>query len=184
MCLPWERMADMKRTAATATAGRRSARRPPSPADPYVDFLMQQWRMGEQSRRIQTAVRRILNELGAEAHLNLRDPKLEVAVLAESAHSVWAYFPIHRNRLIAQKVRPKPQTRVLLVFSTAGSEEAPADFFEDCLRDHLGHTLLYLRDPKAHNECPDAQREWRMSAVTENLHRNRRPGKSELKVYK
>jgi len=29
------------------------------------------------------------------------------------------------------------------------------------LRDHLGHVLLFLRDPEARNECEDAEREWK-----------------------
>jgi hypothetical protein len=126
---------------------------------------MQEWRMGEQSRRIQTYVRGILNELVDEAHLVLKDPRLEVMVVPESAFSVWAYFPFNRKRHIARQLPlpPNPQTRVLLVLSTAGFEEKPVRLLEDCLRDHLGHTLLYLRDPKARNGCADAQKEWQMS---------------------
>jgi hypothetical protein len=47
--------------------------------------------------------------------------------------------------------------------------EVKADFafwkvrFEDCLRHHLGHTLLYLDKPKARNGCADADRKWRAS---------------------
>ena len=36
------------------------------------------------------------------------------------------------------------------------------NFFENHLRDHsLGHVLLYLRKPRASNECRDALKEWR-----------------------
>lgn len=119
--------------------------------------------MAEQSRRVQTSVRRVLNELSTESLLCLKDPKLEVMARPEKGFSVWAYFPIHRNRLIARELRPKPQTRVLLVFSTANLERDKGKFFEDCLRDHLGHVLLYLRSPRARNECPDAQKEWHRS---------------------
>ena len=79
--------------------------------------------------------------------------------------SVWAYFPIDRNRRITRELKPKSETRVLLVFSAAGFEKSKRKFFEDCLRDHLGHVLLYLRSPKACNDCPDAMKEWRRSAV-------------------
>ncbi len=87
----------------------------------YVGLRMQEWGMGEQSRRIQSSVRRVLNELTGEALLFLKDPRLEVKVLSDAdlqrvsgrrglsynamggnmvhpslmiGHSVWAYFPI------------------------------------------------------------------------------------------
>jgi hypothetical protein len=119
--------------------------------------------MGKQSRRMQTCVRRVLTELTSETLLTLKDPKLQVMVLPEANFSVWAYFPIHRNRLIARRLRPKPQTRVLLVLSTAAFGKEPVKMLEDCLKDHFGHVLLYLRSPKARNECADAQGEWRRS---------------------
>jgi hypothetical protein len=127
----------------------------------YVGFRMDEWRMGEQSPSIQSCVRKILHELRPEAHLRLKDPRLQVMVLPESEYSVWAYFPVHRGRWIARKVLPKPETRVLLVLSTAGFAEEPAKTLEDYLRDHFGHILLYLRSPKASSECADAQKEWR-----------------------
>ena len=64
---------------------------------------------------------------------------------------------LYRRRVAAQTYRPKPATRVLLVFSESMKQS------DDELRDHLGHALLYLRSPKAHNECSDAGREWRAS---------------------
>ena len=127
--------------------------------NPYVDFRMEEWRMAEQSPGVQTSVRRVLNELSTESLLRLKDPKFEVMARPEKSFSVWAYFPIHRNLRIARELGPKPETRVLLVFSTASLRDK-RKFFEDCLRDHLGHVLLYLRSPKARNECPDAQEEW------------------------
>ena len=127
----------------------------------YVDFRMHEWRMGEQSHRLQTCVRKALRELCPEALLFLKDPRFEVMVLPEADFSVWAYFPVHRGRLLAQKFKPKPRTRVLLVFSAADFEKEPEKQFKVHLRDHLGHVLLYLRDPKARNTCADAQREWR-----------------------
>jgi hypothetical protein len=83
--------------------------------------------------------------------------------LPDAAFGVWAYFPVHRNRLIARRLQPKPQTRVLLVLSAADFAKEPARTLEDYLRDHLGHVLLYLRSPKARNECRDAMQEWRSS---------------------
>ena len=69
------------------------------------------------------------------------------------------------KRLIAQGVRLKSQTRVLLVFSAAEAEKESRKLFEDQIRDHLGHVLLYLRSPRAHNGCPEAMKEWRKSVL-------------------
>jgi hypothetical protein len=77
-------------------------------------------------------------------------------------HSVWAYFPIHRRRYVARLFSPRPETRVLLTF---GKPEAKKNLFEDQLRDHLGHSLLYLRSPKAANDCCNAAKEWRRSTA-------------------
>ena len=133
----------------------------------YVDFRMQEWRMDEYPARLQACVRKVLGELSADALLWLKDPKFEV-LPAESGHSVWAYFPIHRKRLIAQKLRLKPETRVLMVFSIARFEDESEEQFEDYLRDHLGHVLLYLREPSANNDCSAAMKEWRRSILAKN----------------
>jgi hypothetical protein len=139
----------------------------------YVDLLMLEWRMGEASRRVQTCVRQVLRELDASAQLTLREPKLEVIVLPEALFSVWAYFPIHRRRRIAQQYKPKSATRVLLVLSEKGFHEQPLKRSIAELQDHLGHTLLYLRDPKARNDCVDAQREWRSALRPAETKRDR-----------
>jgi hypothetical protein len=89
----------------------------------YVNFLMQKWGMGEQSRRIQTCVRKILNQFERwPPLLVLRDPRLEVMVRADAPMSVWAYFPIHHRRIVARRVQPKTGTRVLLIFKPAAFE--------------------------------------------------------------
>ncbi len=129
----------------------------------YADFLVQEWQIDEHLHCLRDCVLRVLSELCAEALLTLRTTKLEVMVLRDSARSVWAYFPIYRRRLIARRLHPKAETRVLLVFSAAGFEKEPAEQFVESLRDHLGHVLLYLRNPKARNECADAQKEWQRS---------------------
>jgi hypothetical protein len=80
--------------------------------------------------------------------------------LSDSHFSVWAYFPVHRRRLVARNIRLNPATRVLLVLSKPEIEKQPLRLTRDQLRDHLGHTLLYLRSPRSRNECKDAMREW------------------------
>lgn len=126
----------------------------------YVEFRMDEWGIGAQSRRAQRSVRRVLNELHPEALLRLKDARLEMMVLPEADFSVWGYFPVHRLRLIARKLNPKPETRVLLVLSITHFDRQPVRQSCDELRDHLGHVLLYLRKPKARNECADALAEW------------------------
>jgi hypothetical protein len=151
----------------------------------YVDARMKQWGMGEQSRRIQCSVRRVLSELCAESLLFLNDPRLQVLISSTTIYDTWAYFPMHiKNHFSGpQKCRLRmepfalPETRVLLLLGTNFTHKAmlaatallpldttvlPSDF-EDSLSHHLGHVLLYLRSPMARNDCPDAVKEWRRS---------------------
>ncbi len=135
-----------------------------------MDFRMKEWGMAEQPPRLQSCVRKALCELDGEALLRLKDPRLEVMVIPESSGMgfVWPYFPIHKHRSVVKQAiefgqRPKTETRVLLVLTAPDFETQPAPFLDDCLRDALGHVLLYLRAPKARNECSDAMNEWRAS---------------------
>ena len=111
--------------------------------------------------RVLWCLRRGLSELSCSALLILRDKRLQIVVQKEKSFSVWAYFPVHRRRWIARQLHPHPQTRVLLVFSeeTIGGQTRALTIAQ--LRCHLGHTFLYLRQPRAQNDCPDAMREWR-----------------------
>ena len=144
-------------------------------ASSLVGLRMREWGMDGQPQCLRTSVRRVLNELDTEALLRLQDPRFEVVVRPEPDFSVWAYFPIHGRRLIARQLRPRRQTRVMLVFSLGGLAHDSAESFEECLRDHLGHSLLYLRDPKAWNDCAAARKEWRSS-----VHRQR-PARKQAK---
>jgi len=156
-----------------------------SPNDFYVDARMREWGIDEQPRRIQRSVRRVLSELDPETLLALKDPRLQVLISPTTIWDTWAYFPMHSKndfsgpqecRLIMEPLA-LPETRVLLLLGTdftrkamlaatvvlpPGTTTSPSDF-EDYLRHHLGHALLYLRSPKARNECADARREWRRS---------------------
>jgi hypothetical protein len=135
----------------------------------YVEFLIDEWRIPEQPRRLRACLRRVLTELVVEALLVLRrEPKLQVMVcrdLSSEVDHVWAYFPMHpglqtpklrlpergtvaelasavraanddvyRRRLIAQQCKPKPTTRVLLVFSEPMIAKQPASDTEDQVR--------------------------------------------------
>ena len=120
----------------------------------YVDFRMREWGMDGQPRRIQTIVRRVLNEMEPAALLFLKDPRFEVMVLPGEHFAVWPYFTINRRRCIVKEavalgLPPKDETRVLLVLGARSFEKEPVELLADYLRDGLGHVLLYLRAPKA-----------------------------------
>lgn len=141
-------------------------------ASGYVDFRMQEWGMGEQSGRMQTCVHRVLKELQVTALIMLKDQRFEVLVLPNSWGQgfCYPYFPIYPQRRIVKHVTslgmpPKPETRVLLILTSPAFETEPMKFLADCLRDALGHVLLYLRSPKASNHCPDAMKEWRANTA-------------------
>jgi hypothetical protein len=130
------------------------------PIDQLVAWRMQEWGMDKQPRRLQVSVRRVLCELHPAALYLLKDPRFEVMVILKPDYSVWAYFPVHRRRWVAREYHPKRGTRVLLMFSISASDQTPRKLFEDQIRHHLGHVLLYLRAPKAWNDCDAACREW------------------------
>jgi hypothetical protein len=138
----------------------------------YVDLLMHEWRLDEQSGCFQARVRSVLRELCAESQLTLRrEPKLEVRVSPNRGASVWAFFPCNRGRYSIRRwsmgfipvVKPAPATKVLLELNADAFMKQPAARSKDELSHHLGHVLLYLKNPGARNECADASREWRKS---------------------
>lgn len=132
--------------------------------DSYVNLLMQEWGLDKQHAKFQREVKAVLMELSIQAQLFLRnEPRLQVEVV--KGNDVWASFPMHKLRSEAKHFRLRPTTRVLLVigsqlFAERSRKSTGYDATEH-LRDHLGHTLLYLRSPKARNECVDAWREWK-----------------------
>ncbi len=130
--------------------------------DSCVDLLLRQWFRGGNFPRIQACLRYVLGELDIWAQfLLLNEPRLEVMMWSEAPSSVRAYFPIHRRRIIAKQFKLKSTTRVLLVLSAKRFDEQPLDHSIAALRQHLGHTLLYLRNPRASNKHVDAEKEWR-----------------------
>lgn len=140
--------------------------------DFYVDLLMREWRLDEQSEVFQARVRLVLRELVAESQLVLRrEPRLEVRVVPNRGMSVWAFFPCHRGRYNVRRfsmgpiplVKPSIATEVLLVINAEEFERQTAARSQSDLRHHLGHVLVYLSDPKASNECSDARKKWRAS---------------------
>jgi len=67
---------------------------------------------------------------------------------------------LYRRQMAAKKYRPKSATRVLLVLSESHFEKQVLKHSKGELRDHLGHTLLFLQNPQARNDCSDAGKEW------------------------
>jgi hypothetical protein len=129
----------------------------------YISLLLDEWGADKHSPRFKACLRRVLSELGPDAHGFLRrHPKLQVAILPKASvdYCAWAYFPVHKQRQIVRYlamigVPVRPEVGVLLVIS---EQLAGRDVCH--LRDHLGHVLLYLREPRAKNECEAAMREW------------------------
>ncbi len=131
-----------------------------------VDLLTTEWGLKTHSPRLMICTRRVLSELTAETQLVLRrNPKLQVVVLSDAHFSVWAYFPVYQRRTVVRqlRIRLNPTTRVLLVFGERQIDQQSVRKTNAELRDHLGHVLLYLRRPRAPNECKDAWREWQRS---------------------
>jgi hypothetical protein len=152
--------------------------------NPYVGFRMNEWGMGAQSRRMQAVVRRVLGELSCEALICLKDERFEVLVFPESYGSgfIWPYFPIYGRRLVVRKaialgLAPKAETRILLLFTAPDIETQSLRFLEGCLRDALGHVLLYLRSPKAWNGCSEAMKEWHRMTEARRLAELERPAR-------
>lgn len=128
-----------------------------------VDLLLSEWKL-DIPGKLQRCMRKVLGELSCEAQLRLKsEPRLQVAVKKDAPLSIWAYFPVHRARLIVSG--QKPEARVLLLISRSMVESQTMKLTCDQLRDHLGHALLYLRSPRAPNECANAAREWRKSCA-------------------
>ncbi len=127
----------------------------------YSDFLLDEWGADKQPPRFKACIRRVLGELSPGAHLLLlHAPSLQVTIRPEADFSVWAYFPVHKNRRIVRQLSDdgislRPSARVLLVIS-----EKLCEGDADNMRDHLGHILLYLQHPRAKNDCEAALREW------------------------
>jgi hypothetical protein len=89
-----------------------------------------------------------------------------------NAHAVRQADARERVRIV-RELLPRSDTRVLLVFR-GDFESESAKTFEDHLRDHLGHVLLYLREPKANNDCAAATKEWRRCVRAPNKAPRRR----------
>jgi hypothetical protein len=155
----------------------------------YADLLMRQWGLDNQSAKFQREVRAVLMELDTPIQLLLRnEPRLQVEVVKGwGPETVWAYFPMYKARSIAKRFRLKSTTRVLLVLGSRMFHERTRRITgQDAthhLRDHLGHALLYLRQPKARNECLDAEREWKdCSACPSSGAAHYRKGRGKKKV--
>jgi len=131
-----------------------------------VDLLLNEWYIDRDQHKLRKCLRRVLGGLAPETQLVLRrNPKLQVTVSNKAPFSVWAYFPMHRRRTILShcEMGLAPGARVLLLINPNIVDSQSQRQTCDELRDHLGHVLLYLREPKDRNECSDATREFERS---------------------
>lgn len=112
----------------------------------------------------------VLRELGTVAQIALLDPRLQIEVVPISSDGfpVYAFFPMHRHGWITKWIEVRPATRILLLLSKPDIETMPKEETMKVLRHHLGHSLLYLREPKAKNECPAADEEWTQCAQSDD----------------
>lgn len=126
--------------------------------DCYAEALMKEWGLDEQPARFRREVKQVLMELCAETQLVLKSElRLQVEIVAGGPVEVWAYFPRARAKAVCPMLRsqafdPRPPRAGLANVPRTGAR---------CLRHHLGHALLYQREPRARNECADAVREWK-----------------------
>lgn len=143
----------------------------------YLDMLLEDWGVDKAPPRLKACIRGVLGELDPSAHLLLRrNPTLQVTIRPDAGYSVWAYFPVHKRRMIVRQLADdgillRVESRVLLVISEKLSKKDA-----DNMRDHLGHVLLYLRCPRAKNDCEAASREWNANVAAPHTFQMTRKG--------
>ena len=107
----------------------------------------------------------VLLELKLVGKAALLDRRLQIEVSHSNCPRyktpVWAYFPMYRRRRMAKEVSLEPGTKVLLVFYHPDIVARAEEYILKLLRHQLGHVLLYLQSPKAKNDCPAADEEWK-----------------------
>jgi hypothetical protein len=139
------------------------------------ESVLDEWGIERCSSRLQSCVRLALTRLSSEALLRLRgDSRLQVEAVRLNPESIWAYFPVRSgecgDRPVNLQLEPlvrvnglkiKKRTAILLLLRTrVGRGEKDSALVGDILH-HLGHVLLYLRNPKRRNDCCDARQEVR-----------------------
>lgn len=120
---------------------------------------------------IQECFDSVIEELGILARVILLDPRLQIEVVPDPSNGfpVYAFFPMHRRRWTTKWIEVRRTTRVLLLLSQPDIEAISKEEAKDQLRHHLGHALLYLREPKAKNECAAANDEWERGTKMEDF---------------
>ena len=99
----------------------------------------------------------------------LKDARLEIVITPKEDIGPWAYFSVYARRRVAKRYHTKAATRVLLVLSIPVLKGRDYSDIIACLRDAFGHALLYLRSPKAWNDCDAAMAEWRSCAPSSGI---------------
>jgi hypothetical protein len=120
---------------------------------------------------IEKCLESVVEELGILAQVSLLDPHLQIEVVPVPSvgFPVLAFFPIQQHTWITEQIEVRPATEVLLVLSQPDIELLTVEEVTKHLKHELGHALLYLRDPKAQNDCAAAGQEWERSTKMEDL---------------
>jgi len=132
----------------------------------YVNLLLQEWGFEKHSPKLASCAKAVLSELSTEWALVLRcNPKIQFDLHYGNPNDIWAYFPAYKRRF--PNVALKAGTRILFCLSVPDDQTKPWPRKQVSynLRHHLGHTLLYLRNARASNECEDADRMWKECCV-------------------
>jgi|ERR1039458_3936284 hypothetical protein len=113
----------------------------------------------------------VLEELGILAQVSLLDPRLQIEVVSfrSEGFPVLAFFPVQQHGWITEQIEVRPATEVLVLLSQPEIERLPVKVVTKQLKHELGHALLYLRDPKAQNDCSAAGEEWERSTKMEDF---------------
>jgi hypothetical protein len=89
----------------------------------YVDLLLEEWNIAASSGRLHRCMCRVLKELDIPAQMILRrEPKLQVVVHPKAPYSIWAYFPVHRARIIVPE--QTSSARVILLIDSSQVESS------------------------------------------------------------
>jgi hypothetical protein len=121
-----------------------------------VDDQIDRWKL--QSRPLSRCVETVLRSMVTEGIYTLRDPQFQVAVVPSGM--IWAYFPIHKARIVVRlnKIKLQPGAKVLLVIPENEVAAQPRRTTLHELAHHFGHVICYLTKHGWIHECPDADR--------------------------
>lgn len=138
--------------------GKTNQRNPTSNAqDHLIRHLISRWNL-RQHPQVAACFRAVLAVMIFETLYALLDSRLQVAVVPESTHGVWAYFPVSYRREIVRRhgITLTPSGRVLLLVSEEHVLSRPPETTLNELAHQIGHIFAYLRNPGHVHDCEEA----------------------------